>query len=65
MAKIDFEFQTEFGTFRDALLLPDDHGLTDQQVEDMKQQRLADWLAVLAAPPVDEVAPPVDEVSNG
>ena len=53
--KIDFEFQTEHGLFRDALHLPDDHGLTDAQIEVMKQERRDNWIAIVTAPPADEV----------
>lgn len=53
--KIDFEFQTDYGLFRDALHLPDDHGLSDEQIEAMKQQRVDNWIAVVAAPPAEEV----------
>lgn len=53
--KIDFEFQTEHGLFRDALNLPDDHGLTDAQIEALKQERVDNWIAIVTAPPVDEV----------
>lgn len=52
--KIDFEFQTEHGLFRDALHLPDDHGLTDAQIEAMKVERRDNWIAVVTAPPVEE-----------
>ena len=45
--KIEFDFETEHGTFRDALVLPDDHGLLDEEIETMKQQRLANWLAIV------------------
>lgn len=55
--KIDFEFQTDYGLFRDALHLPDDHGLTDEQIEAMKQERVNNWVAVVSAPP--------EEVTNG
>ena len=48
--KIDFSFDTEHGKFADALHLPDDHGLTDVEIENMKQQRLANWIAVITAP---------------
>jgi hypothetical protein len=54
--KIDFEFQTEHGLFRDALHLPDDHGLTDEQIEAMKAERRDNWIAVVTAPPVEDVA---------
>jgi hypothetical protein len=53
--KIDFEFQTDHGLFRDALHLADDHGLTDEQIEAMKAERRDNWLAVVTAPPAEEV----------
>jgi hypothetical protein len=53
--KIDFEFDTAHGMFRDALHLPDDHTFTDAEIEAMKQQRVDNWIAVVTAPPVDEV----------
>lgn len=52
--KIDFEFQTEHGLFRDALHLPDDHGLTDEQLDAMKAERRDAWIAVVTAPVVEE-----------
>lgn len=52
--KIDFEFQTEHGLFRDALHLPDDHGMTDAEIEAMKVSRRDAWIAVVTAPPVEE-----------
>lgn len=52
--KIDFEFQTEHGLFRDALHLADDHGLTDEQIEAMKAERRDNWIAVVTAPPGEE-----------
>ena len=53
--KIDFEFQTIHGMYRDALHLADDHTFTEEEIQAMKQQRLDNWLAILAAPPADEV----------
>ena len=52
--KIDFEFETQYGIFRDALYLPDDHTFTDEEIQAMKQQRLDNWIAVVTAPPVDD-----------
>jgi len=49
--QIIFTFDTPFGSFCDALYLPDDHGLTDEQLEAMKQERLANWLAVVNPSP--------------
>lgn len=54
MIKIDFEFETAHGKFADALHLPDDHGLTDAQIDAMKQQRLDNWIAVVTAPPAEQ-----------
>jgi len=54
--KIDFEFQTPHGLFRDALHLPDDHGFSEAEIELMKQQRVDNWIAVVTAPPVETPA---------
>jgi hypothetical protein len=59
MVKIDFEFDSPYGVFRDALHLLDDHGMTDDQIQAMKQQRFDNWLAIINSPPVEE--PPVTE----
>lgn len=60
MIKIDFEFDTPHGVFRDALHLPDDHGMTDEQIDAMKTQRVDNWIAIVTAPPVE--LPPEQEV---
>lgn len=54
--KIDFEFNTEYGLFRDALHLPDEHGLSEADIEAMKQERVNNWIALVSAPPVEEEA---------
>jgi hypothetical protein len=51
MIKIDFEFDTPYGVFRDALHLPVDHTYTDAEIQAMKQQRLDNWIAIVSAPP--------------
>ena len=48
--KIDFSFDTPHGKFADALHLPDDHTFTDSEIEEMKQQRLDNWVAIVSAP---------------
>jgi|APGre2960657373_1045057.scaffolds.fasta_scaffold00182_19 hypothetical protein len=60
--KIDFFFDTQYGKFCDALHLPDDHTLTDEEIQAMKQQRVDNWIAVVTAPPPEEVVqePPVE-----
>jgi hypothetical protein len=51
MDRIVFEFQTKHGVFRDALYLPADHGLSEAQIEALKQERLNNWLVVVENPP--------------
>lgn len=53
--KIDFEFDTKHGVFRDALHLPDDHTFTETEIAAMKQLRVDNWIAVVEAPPAEEV----------
>jgi len=48
--KIDFEANTPHGIYRDALHLPDDHGYSDAELEQLKQQRVDNWIAVVTAP---------------
>ncbi|CAB5223127.1 hypothetical protein UFOVP376_55 [uncultured Caudovirales phage] len=62
--KIDFEFTTPHGLFRDALHLPDDHTLTDAEIQAMKQQRVDGWIAVVTAPPIEEVAEEFIEIDG-
>lgn len=52
--KIDFEFTTSYGVFRDALHLDDDHSYTDEQIAAMKQERLDNWLFAVENPPSPE-----------
>ena len=64
MIKIDFEFESKYGVYRDALHLPDDHGMNDEQIAAMKQQRFDNWIAVIETPAVEVAAeeqPPVQE----
>ena len=52
--KIDFFFETPFGRFADALHLPEDHGMSDLDIEVMKQNRLDNWLAIVNPAPTEE-----------
>lgn len=54
--KIIFSFDTQYGKFCDALHLPEDHTLTEAEIEAMKQQRLDNWLL--------EINPPQEALSN-
>jgi len=44
--KIDFEFDTPYGKFADALWFDDDAIPSDDEIEAMKQQRLDQWLNI-------------------
>lgn len=52
--KIDFEFDTVYGVFRDALYLPKDHQLSDAEIDAMKQERLDSWISIIENPPAPE-----------
>jgi hypothetical protein len=46
MIKIDFEFDSQYGIFRDALHLPEDHSLTNEEIENIKKERFDSWINV-------------------
>jgi hypothetical protein len=57
MKTIEFEIVRDSLIFKDAIVLPDDHALTAEQIEAMKQKRFDDWYAIVTAPapePSDE-----------
>lgn len=57
MPKIDFTITDGKYSFSDALHLDDDHGLSDAELEAMKQARFDNWVAIITA--VDEeIYPP-------
>lgn len=60
MVKIDFTKTDGTYTLQDALYLPDDHTLTETDIEAMQQERFDNWLAVITAPEVPVEEPPVE-----
>lgn len=54
--KIDFEFNTQYGVFRDALHLPDNHTFTDADLSEMKTRRKDNWINVITTPSTGEVS---------
>lgn len=54
--QIRFSYETKYGTFSDALNLPDDHTFTEQELEQMKEQRRDNWVAFIDTTQVDVVA---------
>ena len=58
MITIEFEITRDGFTLKDAIVLPDTHGLTDAEIEAIKQKRFDDFLAIVTAPQpevIDEV----------
>jgi len=62
--QIVFEFNTKYGTYRDALYLPNDHGLTEAEIDALKQARVDNWLAIVEAPPPPEEPAAEDEAAS-
>ena len=54
MVKIDFEFDSPYGKYADAIVLLDGQTMTDAEIEIMKQDRYNRWLAAVASPPTEE-----------
>jgi hypothetical protein len=63
MIKIDFEFDSPYGVFRDALHLPEDHQFTDAEIQSMKQQRYDRWWTIANPPPSDVIDVDVTDVT--
>jgi hypothetical protein len=51
---IEFTKEKDGFVFKDAIHLPDNHQLTDDEIEQMKQKRFDDWYAIVTAPSVEE-----------
>ena len=62
MIKIDFEFQTQYGVYRDALYLEDNHSFTEQEIEAMKQERLSNWIAIITTLAEPIIETPAEDI---
>jgi len=62
MIKIDFTFDTQYGFYRDALYLDDNHSFTEQEIEVMKQERVDNWIAVITAPSEEVIEAPIEDI---
>lgn len=51
MIIIDFQRTHGRDTFSDAIVLPDDHTFTEEEIEAMKQERFTNWLAIMYPDP--------------
>lgn len=56
--QIRFTYETKYGTFSDALNLPDDHTLTEAELAAMKEARRDRWVAHIDS---TQVETPVEE----
>jgi len=54
MVKIDFEFDSPYGKYADAIVLLDGQTMTDAEIEAMKQDRYKQWLAFIETSSVQE-----------
>jgi hypothetical protein len=52
--KIDFEFETQYGKFCDALYFEDDAAPDEATIEALKQGRVNNWIAIVTAPPAPD-----------
>lgn len=56
--KINFEYETEYGKFEDALWFsPSEPPPSPEEIEAMKLERLNSWLAIVIPPPEPEPEP--------
>ncbi len=53
--KIDFEFDSKYGVFRDAIYLPENHGLEESDIEQMKKDRFNSWCNSIENPVAAEI----------
>lgn len=58
--QIRFSFTTKYGTYSDALNLPDDHNYTEQEIEAMKIARRDNWVSYIDNTQTQEI--PVEEI---
>lgn len=49
MISINFEFDSEHGVYRDAIVLPDNHTMTEIEIENIKQKRFNNWLNAITS----------------
>ena len=52
----------QIGDYRDAIVLPDDHTMTDLEIEAIKQARYDNWLVMLALVSEETSQEPAPEI---
>lgn len=61
--KIDFQFESKYGIFSDALQFEDGAVPDEATIESMKRERFDAWLYNIENPPVEEV--PEENLEEG
>jgi len=61
MIKIEFEINRDGNTLRDAIVLEDNHNLTNKQIEEIKEKRFQDYLIAIQ-PQEEEI---IEEINEG
>lgn len=58
-----YPYRREQGSYEwsDAIVLPDDHDWTDEQIEAEKDRRFANWYALITTPQVEGDIPQAEE----
>lgn len=62
--KIPFSISKHGHTLHDTIVLPDDHKLTQKQIDALKQARFDAWYLLITTP-VENPNPEEPEVDNG
>lgn len=62
LIRIIFDVDTPYGVYRDALHLPPDHTLSQEEIDAMKQARVDNWIALITAPQPSVIDPLIEEV---
>lgn len=63
--KINFQFNTPYGFFSDALYFEDDSVPSDDVIENMKQERLNNWLTIITATqPIPDISDIKHRIEN-
>lgn len=54
MVTINFEAKKNGYVLKDAIVLPEDHGLTDNEIALIKKKRFDDWYTIVTVPPLED-----------
>lgn len=63
MITIDFEKEYNGLKYKDALVLTEEqfNAMTEQDIENLKQERFDNWVSIITAPPINPDPPPEED----